>query len=104
MDVSDTTWSWPPRSQVTGGLRASPANADVLYHFGEMALKIPRFPGATPGQFGEAVASPGLKSSPVRVRSTSSSRNSSSTCAAFPRAPKNCRMRSEEHTSELQSQ
>ena len=59
MDVSDTTWSWPPRSQVTGGLRASPAKAAALYHFGEMALKIPRVPGATPGQFGEAVESPG---------------------------------------------
>ena len=57
-----------------------------LQYLGDSALRIPRVPGATPGQLGEGVTSPGYPSSPVtdfRTSSTSmSSRSFGSRCVA----------------------
>src|SRR5215472_15716907 len=50
-----------------------------LQYLGDRALSTARTPGATPGQFGEAVRSPGYPSSPVtdfKISSTSMSSTS----------------------------
>ena len=59
IDSSEITWSWSPRSHSTGGLTGSSANALVSHHLPEKALLTPERPGATPGQLGELVVSPG---------------------------------------------
>ena len=51
--------SWPPCTQSTGGFGSIWTIPDQLQNFGESAFKIPRVPGAMPGQFGEVVRSPG---------------------------------------------
>ncbi len=48
-----------------------------LQYLGESALRMPRVPGATPGQCSEGRESPGYPSSPVRDFSSSSSSMSS---------------------------
>jgi hypothetical protein len=59
IDSSEITWSWSPRSHSTGGLTSRSAKAVVSHHLPAKALLTPERPGATPGQFGEAVTSPG---------------------------------------------
>jgi hypothetical protein len=69
-----------------GGFGSMSTMAAQLQYLGESALRIPRVPGATPGQLGEVVESPGLPSSPVTDLRTSSSsmssRSGGSRCAA----------------------
>ncbi len=52
-------------------------------HRGDIALKTPRVPGATPGQLADGTTSPGRLSSPIVVLSSSSTRRSTSTLSAF---------------------
>src|SRR5689334_14892890 len=67
-----------------GGLGSMSTMPAQLQYLGDSAFRMPRVPGAMPGQFGDAVESPGLPSSPVtdfRISSTSmSSRSFGSRC------------------------
>jgi hypothetical protein len=48
-----------PRIQITGGLTGQSTMPVRLSHRGDIELSTPRRPGATIGQFGDAVESPG---------------------------------------------
>src|SRR5438270_579787 len=72
------TWSSSPRTHTTGNACLMSPKALVLQWLGANALLTPFLPGAMPGQFCEAVVSPGYQSSPTLVRRTSSSSASSS--------------------------
>ena len=56
---SATTMSAVPCTHSTGGFRSRPTMPDQSQCFGDSALRIPRVPGATVGQFSDGVASPG---------------------------------------------
>ena len=76
-EPSATTMSAVPCVHRIGGLGSMSTIPLQLQYLGESALRTPRVPGAIPGQFGDAVESPGLPSSPVSDFNTSSSSMSS---------------------------
>ena len=53
------TMSADPCVHRIGGLGSNSTIPAQLQYFGDSALRIPRVPGATPGQLSEAVESPG---------------------------------------------
>src|SRR2546430_13307176 len=78
-EPSATTMSSTPWVQRTGGLGSSPTMEDQLQYFGDRALRMPRLPGAIPGQLSDGVESPGYPSGPVTdFRTSSTSRPSRS--------------------------
>src|SRR5689334_5181672 len=72
------TWSSSPLIQSTGNGCLMAPKSLVSQYFAAKALLTPFTPGAMPGQFCDAVVSPGYQSSPTLVSRTSSSSSSSS--------------------------
>src|SRR4028119_134487 len=64
-EASETIVSLEPLIQSTGGFGSTREKPETSQYFGEMALFMPRLPGATRGQFREVVVSPGWCASPV---------------------------------------
>ena len=58
-EPSATTRSAPPCVHSTGGLGSRSTMSAQRQYRGDSALRMPDLPGAKPGQFSEAVASPG---------------------------------------------
>ena len=58
-EPSATTMSWAPCVHRIGGFGSRSTIPDQLQYFGESALRMPRVPGATPGQCSEVAVSPG---------------------------------------------
>src|SRR5262249_33573518 len=76
-EPSETTMSWVPWVHRTGSFGSRSTMSDQLQYLPESAFKMPRAPGATPGQLTEAVWSPGKPASPVTDLSAASTSKSS---------------------------
>src|SRR5437879_5009465 len=83
-EPSAITMSAVPWVHRTGGFGCTATRPDQSQYLPERAFRMPRVPGATPGQLGDGVESPGNPSSPIadlRISSTStSSRSGGSRC------------------------
>src|ERR1700733_15956805 len=78
-ELSETTMSAVPCVQRTGGLGSTSTMPAQLQYLPDSALRMPRVPGAMPGQCSDVVVSPGYPSTPVsdlRISSTSMSSRS----------------------------
>src|SRR5438552_15126462 len=85
-EPSATTMSAVPCVHRIGGLGSKLTIPAQLQYLPERAFRTPRVPGATPGQLGDEVESPGLPSSPVtdfRISSTSMSSRSFGSCCVL---------------------
>src|SRR5215472_17474614 len=74
---SATTMSAVPWVQRIGGLGVTFTIPDQLQNLPDSALRMPRVPGAIPGQLDDGVMSPGKPSSPMTDFNTSSTSMSS---------------------------